>query len=195
MKTGEDRIKYFGLNNVSLETELQNIQKKLGIDIGHRSSSLETEVDTTYYPQFSEKTREEAAQMAKHYQILYCLEKSIRELIAQKLLDTAGANWWLDKVPQAIRESAQRSKDKEMESGITLRSNELIDYSTFGQLADIIDNNWDAFDDLFNDRVAVKKILGVLNTLRNPLAHCTFMAEDEVNRLHLSLRDWFRQMS
>jgi len=33
-----------------------------------------------------------------------------------------------------------------------------------------------------------------LNTLRGPIAHCTLLAEDEVVRLRLSVRDWFRQM-
>jgi hypothetical protein len=31
-----------------------------------------------------------------------------------------------------------------------------------------------------------------LNYLRNPIAHFTSLAEDEVVRLDLSLRDWFR---
>lgn len=194
MRSAKDQAKYFCLNNLSIEAELRNIQKKVGLDIGHGEETDNANIDTTYYPQFSERTRAEAAVMSRHYQILYCLEKSIRELISQKLMDTAGADWWEKKVPQAIRENVQRSKEKELESGITLRSNQLIDYTTFGHLGDIIDNNWDDFGDMFNDRLAVKKILGVLNTLRNPLAHSTFMADDEVNRLHLSLRDWFRQM-
>jgi hypothetical protein len=41
---------------------------------------------------------------------------------------------------------------------------------------------------------ALERILGNLNTLRAPIAHCKALAEDEVTRLHLSLRDWFRQM-
>lgn len=33
-----------------------------------------------------------------------------------------------------------------------------------------------------------------LNTLRGAVAHCTPLAEDEVLRLRLSVRDWFRLM-
>jgi hypothetical protein len=33
-----------------------------------------------------------------------------------------------------------------------------------------------------------------LSTLRNPIAHCTELAEDEALRLRLSMKDWFRQM-
>jgi hypothetical protein len=31
-----------------------------------------------------------------------------------------------------------------------------------------------------------------LNTLRGPIAHCGLLAEDEVDRLKLSVKDWFR---
>jgi len=31
-----------------------------------------------------------------------------------------------------------------------------------------------------------------LNTLRGPIAHCSPLAPDEVLRLQLTVRDWFR---
>jgi hypothetical protein len=31
-----------------------------------------------------------------------------------------------------------------------------------------------------------------LNTLRAPIAHCSPLGEDEVVRLQLAVRDWFR---
>lgn len=33
-----------------------------------------------------------------------------------------------------------------------------------------------------------------LNLLRGPIAHCSPLAEDEVVRLKLTLKDWFRLM-
>ena len=33
-----------------------------------------------------------------------------------------------------------------------------------------------------------------LNTLRGPIAHCSMLAEDEIVRLRLSVRDWYRLM-
>jgi hypothetical protein len=52
--------------------------------------------------------------------------------------------------------------------------------------------NWAIFASVFNNIKAVEKIMFNLNTLRNPIAHCSVLAEDEVLRLELSLRDWFR---
>lgn len=34
----------------------------------------------------------------------------------------------------------------------------------------------------------------MLNSLRGPIAHCSPLADDEVVRLRLAVRDWFRLM-
>jgi hypothetical protein len=47
---------------------------------------------------------------------------------------------------------------------------------------------------MFSDPKAVRDTITRLNTLRAPIAHCSMLAEDEVLRLKLSLRDWFRLM-
>ena len=68
-------------------------------------------------------------------------------------------------------------------------------YTTFGELGDIIRANEPIFGDTFKDLKAVSKVMFNLNTLRGPIAHCSPLAEDEVLRLQLSMRDWFRLMS
>jgi hypothetical protein len=132
--------------------------------------------------------------MAAHYAIFYCLENSIRELIVQRLEEVHGTEWWDVAVPEAVRKNADTNRKKETATGITSRSSELIDYSNFGELGEIIKSNWQIFGDMFQDVRAVERVLSNLNTLRAPIAHCKALAEDEVLRLHLSLRDWFRQM-
>jgi hypothetical protein len=78
---------------------------------------------------------------------------------------------------------------REIESGMTPRSDEMLDYTTFGELSQIIENNWDLFGSILK---AVKRVMANLNTLRGPIANCSPLAEDEVVRLQLSVRDWFR---
>ena len=39
-----------------------------------------------------------------------------------------------------------------------------------------------------------EKIIASLNALRAPIAHCSPLADDEVIRLQLTVRDWFRLM-
>ena len=83
---------------------------------------------------------------------------------------------------------------KEIDSGVTPRSSEPIDFTTFGELGEIIKSNWDTFGGIFNSQKAVERVMTNLNTLRGPIAHCGVLAEDEIVRLRLSVRDWFRLM-
>lgn len=192
MKT-EDAIRLFALNNLSIEAEVRRVETELDVDLGHRKPQGQS-LDNTYYPQFTERLRDEAAAMATHYAIFYCLENAIRELIVQRLEETRGEDWWANCVPENVRKNAESNRNKERAAGVTPRSDDLIDYSNFGELGEIIKVNFDIFGDMFRDIKAVERVLSNLNMLRAPIAHCKALAEDEVLRLHLSLRDWFRQM-
>lgn len=189
-----ESLKLFGLNNLLIESEIRRIENQNDVDLGHRRIEARQGADR-FTLQFTQKLRDEAAEMARHYATFYCLENSIRELISVRLSEIHGQNWWDATVPQLIRDNVAKNYRKEASSGITLRSNQMIDYSNFGELGEIIKANWDVFGDTLNDITAVQKILAALNTLRAPIAHCKALAEDEVVRLDLSLADWFRQMS
>lgn len=193
MKVNES-LKLFGLNNLLIESDIRRIENQNDVDLGHRRIEVRQGADR-FTLQFTQKLRDEAAEMARHYATFYCLENSIRELISIRLSEIHGQNWWDATVPQLIRDNVAKNYKKEASSGITLRSNQMIDYSNFGELGEIIKANWDVFGDTLNDITAVQKILAALNTLRAPIAHCKALAEDEIVRLDLSLADWFRQMS
>jgi hypothetical protein len=184
-----------GLTTSAFESEIRRIEIDPGVELGHRR--IEKGADERYFPQFSHKLRAEAEAMATHYSIFYCLENSIRSLIDERLTEASGADWWnaKDVVPPSVVKNCADNHRRELETGVTPRSENMIDYSTFGELGEILRQNWDFFGGTFRDKGAVGRILHSLNTLRGPIAHCKALAEDEVLRLHLALRDWFRQMS
>ena len=133
--------------------------------------------------------------MAAHYEVFYSLEKSIRKLIAETLEAHAGGAWWTSgKIPKVIFEEVEKRVKREIDSGVTLRSPEPIDFTTFGELGEIIKTNWEVFGAIFNSAKAVEKVMATLNNLRGPIAHCCPLADDEVMRLRLSVRDWYRLM-
>jgi membrane-associated protease RseP (regulator of RpoE activity) len=68
---------------------------------------------------------------------------------------------------------------------MTPRSDEMLDFTTFGELSQIIELNWDLCGSIFASVKAVKRVMSNLNTLRGPIAHCSPLAEDEVVRLRL----------
>src|SRR6266480_8126459 len=71
----------------------------------------------------------------------------------------------------------------------TRRSKNPVDYTTFGELGDIVRKNWPTFDDTFNNQRAFNRIMSSLNVLRGPIAHCCPLADDEIDRLRLMIKD------
>lgn len=194
-KQALERFKAFGMTNQMVAEDLSRIATLHGIDLGHLPVSAQT-VEGVYYPQFDASVRAEAAQMAKHYEIFYSLEKSIRALVSETIeAIEKTSDWWSsNRVPVSIQTDVTSRIQKELDAGVTRRSSDELDYTTFGELSVIIISNWDIFGALFNSKKAVEKVMASLNALRNPIAHCCPLAEDEQLRLQLTVRDWFRLM-
>ena len=190
-KNTEDRIKLFGISNQMVELDLKRIERDYNIVLGRNKEAIKK--DNIYYPQFDLAVRKEAKEMAKSYEVFYCLEKTMRSLIIEEMETEAGDSWW-DKVPQVVKDEVKKRMENEKDAGVTIRSTEPIDYTTLGELGEIIKSNWTVFGDIFNSKKAVQKVMNSLNTLRGPIAHCSLLAEDEIVRLQITVRDWFRLM-
>jgi hypothetical protein len=193
--SASDQVKAFAMTNMLIESDLDEIETRHAIELRKPFSreDNQTEIQEIYFPQFQQELRDEAAKMAKSYELFYCLEKTIRKQVTDLLESTHGQNWWNDKIiPQQIFIEVKKRIQRERESGITPRSSDELDYTNFGELGEIIKANWSVFASILNNPKAVEKVMFNLNTLRNPIAHCSSLAEDETLRLELSLRDWFR---
>ncbi|WP_181242716.1 Swt1 family HEPN domain-containing protein [Caulobacter vibrioides] len=143
---------------------------------------------------FEQKDRDQAAFMAKWYVLFYLLENDIRSLV-RDTLSIKDKNWWDNCVPEPVRRDVESNRNRERDFGFQLRSDDPLDYTTFGHLGDIIRENWDAFGGVLTSVKAVGRVMATLNTLRGPIAHCGVLAPDEVERLKLSVRDWTRLLS
>jgi hypothetical protein len=188
----EDKIKLFGMSHSLVERDLDKVEKNFKIEL--QRFEKETK-DEDYYPQFAHDLRLEAAEMGRHYELFYCLEKSIRKLVAETLEGSLhGENWWDACVPEPIKTNVKNNMQREIDSGVTIRSEDEIDYTNFGELGEIVKTNWDSFDAIFSSQKAFTKIMTGLNMLRGPIAHCCALSEDEVVRLRLTVKDWFRLM-
>ena len=187
-------IRSFGMSGYLISCELQGIERTHNLKLGHLPT-VQDDKKTDYYPQFEQAVRNEASEMGEHYEVFYCLEKSVRKLISETLEDEVSEEWWsADRVNTKIVTDVDARIQKEIDSGVTRRSMDKLDYTTFGELSVIITENWDIFGSIFNSRKAVERVMNSLNTLRGPIAHCAKLSEDEVLRLRLAVRDWFRMM-
>jgi hypothetical protein len=193
----DDIIRLFGMSHQLVETDLDRVEKEFSLDLGRKTSEAQPQdKDEIYYPQFEKATRDEAARMSEHYEVFYTLERTIRAFVADALEAVDGPTWWNGtRVLPALQTEVAKRIQKEVESGFTRRSEDPLDYTTFGELGEIIKNNWDVFGSMLNSPKAVERIMANLNMLRGPIAHFVELAEDEEVRLRLSVRDWFRQMA
>jgi len=188
-------VRAFGMSGYQISADLKDVGEKYALELGH-TQGVRKRRQLENYDQFDQTVRAEASLMSEYYEIFYCLEKSIRKLVVEILEESGGADWWSGAlVPPHIRNEVNIRQKNEMDSGVSVRSDEEIDYTTFGELSDIIVSNWDLFASVFSTKKAVQKILGQLNILRGPIAHCCQLSDDEVPRLELAVNDWFRIMA
>ena len=188
-----DRIKLFHLSTQMAEREVDFVEEKHDLNLQREVSDTK---DDEFYPQIDFDIRREAAHMAKHYEIFYSLEKSIRGLIQETLEGKHGVNWWNAEkiVPEPIKNEVKNNMQRDLDHAVAPRSNDEIDYTTFGQLGDIVRHRWEDFE-IFNSKKGFNKVMTSLNVLRGPIAHCCPLPDSEVVRLNSTVEDWFRLMS
>jgi hypothetical protein len=129
--------------------------------------------------QFSAEVRDSALTMAEHYKLFYMLENDMRKLIDDTLAEAHGADWWDAYSPPTAKEECRANQQREREAGFTPRSDNELDYISFGQLGDIIRHNWSLFGGILSNQKALGRVMFALNNLRGPIAHCGVLAEDE----------------
>lgn len=146
--------------------------------------------------QIDPSIRGDAHKMGEFYRMFYALENDIRDMIATSMEDAFDASWWGNKVPQKLRDNVKSNKEKEESEGIPPRSKRRIDYTSFGELGEIIKANWDVFQGVFSnasqDRVV--RVMHRLNLARGPIAHSGIVPPEESVRLKLAIRDWYALM-
>lgn len=133
--------------------------------------------------------------MADFYAIYYSLENSIRRLISGRLSEKHGVNWWRDRVPPDLQREVEKKQKEERDSTMSIRSEDPLSYTNFGELIVIFDATWDDFSDTLRSPKAMRAILSQFNRIRNVVAHSCELNDDEIMRFKLLVKDWFRIQS
>ncbi|WP_417214257.1 Swt1 family HEPN domain-containing protein [Bizionia sp.] len=158
---------------------------------GSRNSSLRSESRNTLLDHFEQELKVEAFEMRNSYELFFCLERSIRDLVKSTMFNIYGEGWW-SKVEHRVRENVKNNLEYEFDTTHTKRSENKIDYTTFGDLRKIINSNWDIFDSKFERNLnSVNEVMIDLNRIRVSIAHCTPLVDKEIQRLEIRIDDWF----
>lgn len=185
-------VELFVLKCAVVETGLRAALSEYPSSLTRQMSHLDDEQLEPFIKQFDLETRKNAARMARYYEIFYLLENNIRRLILETMEAAHGGDWWNSHVSASVLDEVKKNRQREAQAAVSIRSEDYIDYTTFGQLGEIIRDNWSDFAGMLSNQPAVTRVLAALNMLRGTIAHCGVLAEDEVDRLKLAIRDWFR---
>ncbi len=187
-----DDLKLFGMHNLMLETELHKLEAG-GIQIEHTKTILKAEVVDVDL--FESDILQEARKMADFYVLYYSVENSIRRLVSTRLEEKHGPTWWTSKVPQGVQGEVEKKQRDERDTPMSIRSDDPLTYTNFGELISIFDANWADFSDTLRSQKAMQTILSQFNKVRNLVAHSCVLNDDEITRFKLLVKDWFRIQS
>ena len=139
---------------------------------------------------------EAARKMAAVYIAIASFENMMRDLVASRLLETKGANWW-DQA--AISNDVKKRAETRMEQEKQIRWHQArglsqIYFTELGDLPSIIHGNWPDFEVLLRDIEWVRHIVRTIERSRNVIMHSGQLSMDDVERVGVSIRDWLRQV-
>lgn len=187
-----EKLKQFVFNGLLLENTFSVLEQE-GITV--KSGTKIQPVTRFEETDFSPKIRYNATRMASIYTAFFCLENAVRELITERLVERKGIDWWEQCVSEKTKKSVNQLKEKEEKNKYhTSRSSTLIGYTLFGNLAQIIINNWEDFSDLFPDQAWITSRFNDLEMSRNIIMHTGVLPEIEIERIESIIRDWLRQV-
>lgn len=162
----------------SAEWEIENF-KRLGI------------------PLMDESLVVKSRKMAVVYTAICAFENSVREFIARKLLEEKGENWWESCVKKEVRGNAETRRRSEKDvRWLTARGDSMIYYTEFGDLISIMvrPDNWKLFEVHIGNIDWAKQIINTLERSRNIIMHSGELAQTDIERVGMYIRDWFRQV-
>lgn len=169
--------------------------RSAGIRVGANEAESERELFEEMLDPFGIDLRNEALRMARLFALIYCFENSVRRLLAERLREHHGADWWNQKVPKKIKDFAEaRQKDAQENSWLEGESRDILGFIEFGHLSDVIIANWEDFSDLVPSQHWIKQRFDELEKARNFIAHNRLLLPGEFQRLEMYVSDWNRMV-
>ena len=115
---------------------------------------------------------------------------AVRELVANRLKENLGEDWWEKGTTTGIRDRVGKRKTKEAVRPAAKARSRMPTSAT----SSMATNNWALFEDLFPDQDWVRTRLADLEMSRNVIAHNGVLNGREITRITLYLKDWVMQV-
>ena len=132
------------------------------------------------------------------YELLKKFEQKLRHIIEIEL-SKISSDWWKQRIPEDVRESAlQRKKKNESPWAWIMDQNPLIDYIDFADYAKIISrrDNWkQVFSNIFGNKDELVSKLKELEPIRNTIMHSRNLNKKQIGRLGLYASDFVNRIN
>ena len=136
-----------------------------------------------------------AKSMAVVYTATAAFENSVRGLIKNILLESVGEGWWQTSVSDNIRKRAEGRREEERKvKWHAQRGDDPIYYTTLGDLANIIRNNFAKFEPYIQSAEWAASVFDVVERSRNVIMHSGMLGKEDIERLGINIRDWIKQV-
>jgi hypothetical protein len=147
----EDRrnLRDFVFRGLLFESEAE-VFRRAGINVGIDLGQSEEQLLLEALAPFGVQRRNDALEMARLYAVLHAFENEIRSLIRDTLDEKLKASWWdTAAIPASVKKLADsRQKTAEKDSWLEGAKGDRLEFVDFGDLANIIIQNWEYFSDL-----------------------------------------------
>ena len=136
-----------------------------------------------------------AKEMATIYTAIAAFENMVRQFIVKILLEYKGENWWEECVSEKIRKVAEtHKKEEEKIKWHTPRGDSMINYTEFGDLISIMQQNYDLFEVHIISIDWARQIIQTLERSRNVIMHSGELGKRDIERIGTNIRDWISQV-
>lgn len=166
--------------------------REAGILVGANQEASEKTLITEALGPFGIDLRNEALRMARVYSLLFCFENSVRALIRERLEEKHGPGWMAPPTvtKKVCENAANRLADAEKNSWLEGEKKDLLSFTDFKDLCDIITNAWDDFADLIPTQHWIRQRMEELEKARNFIAHNRTLSSAEFQRIEMYIADW-----
>ena len=119
--------------------------------------------------------------MATVYTAIAAFENMVRKFVVKILLEHKGESWWGQCVSEKIKWHSHRGEL-------------MINYVNFGDLASIMAQNYELFEDYIVSIDWSKQIFSTLERSRNVIMHSGELGRRDIERIGTNIRDWISQV-
>jgi hypothetical protein len=136
-------------------------------------------------------------EMAEVYLYLYVIENYIRLFIEQVCINAYGQSYFSQlTLTKSVKNTIKgRKRNEEKNKWLSIRGDSDLFYLDFIELSTLIQNNWEMFKEYFPDQSWISSKLTELYSIRNLVAHNSYVGDHERKILQVYFRSIIRQLN